>query len=106
MNTAEDSIFPTFPVLPSSSGRIKEGLAVEDDEKRALREKVKTFEAQDLDQLESDLKAFSHSFNKRLQALVHEIETSNLTSVSVDYQSTYMNHNSLFGNKVRSQRFT
>ncbi|KAK4247503.1 hypothetical protein C7999DRAFT_14471 [Corynascus novoguineensis] len=106
MNTAENPIFPIFPVLPSSSGRSKEGLAVEDDEKRALREKVETFKAQDLDQLESDLKAFSDSFNKRLQALVHETETSSLSSESVDYQSTYMNHNSPFGNKVRRQRFS
>lgn len=48
------------------------GLAMEDDEKRALRERVEELEAHDVDRLEADLRSLSGIFNQRLQALVTE----------------------------------
>ena len=54
------------------------GLLEEDSEKRVLREKLETIEAQDQDQLVEDLKKLSGLFNQSLQNIVTgNLETSN-----------------------------
>jgi hypothetical protein len=44
-------------------------LAAEDDEKRALRERVEELKAHDVDRLEAELRKLSGVFNQRLYAL-------------------------------------
>ncbi|AEO59748.1 hypothetical protein MYCTH_2308263 [Thermothelomyces thermophilus ATCC 42464] len=87
------------PAFPARSRQA--GLAVEDDKKRALRERVEVLEAQDLDQLERDLKGFSDAFNRRLQALVNENRPVNPRSA--EPQSQLTDHNSPFGSEVITQ---
>ena len=59
---------PCLTPLPTQV-RPEAGLLDEDSEKRVLREKLETIEAQSPDQLAKDLKKFSGLFNQNLQAI-------------------------------------
>jgi hypothetical protein len=79
-------------------------LAVEDDETRALREKVEAFEARDQDGMEADLKRYSDAFHENIRAL--ELENDPPKNEPASFGASFSNHNDAFiGTVCASRKF-